>query len=152
MDVRVVGTDEWPMWRDVRLAALTVSPEAFKSRLEDWERGGERRWRERLAMPGAYNIVAQRDGAAVGVASGVPGADGDVELRSVWVDPDARGCGVAGRLIAAVEAWARETGARTLRLSVLRGNDGAMALYRRHGFAFTGESDDRELVMAKALD
>jgi len=151
VDVRVVGADEWPLWRDVRLAALTRSPEAFRSRLADWAHGGERQWRERLTLPGAHNLVAERDGAPVGLARGVPAGDGVVELHSVWVHPDARGCGVGARLVEAVETWARGRGARTLRLGVLADNDGAVALYRRLGFAAT-EDDGREIVMAKRLD
>ncbi len=152
---------DWPLWREVRLAALTEAPHAFKARLADWHRGGEERWRARLGTPGAYNVVALLDGRAVGVASGLPG-EGDGgrtwELRSVWVGPEARGRGVADRLVAAVERQARQAGATEFKLAVLPGNDAAIALYRRHGFVATGECGDvlpdgvtRERVMAKAL-
>ncbi|GAB2770646.1 hypothetical protein GCM10027091_02530 [Streptomyces daliensis] len=150
--------DDWPLWRDVRLAALAEAPLSFKSRIEDWHRGGEERWRARLAMAGAHNIVALLRGQAVGMASGLP-VDGDTgELRSVWVSPEARGRGVGDLLVAGVEAWARSSGATTLRLAVLPGNEPAMTLYRRHGFGFSPElgdllSDDgaRERVMVKTL-
>ena len=85
-------------------------------------------------------------------------ADGVVELISMWVRPDARGRGVGDALIEAVEAWARRTGAATVRLAVAEGNDRAEALYRRHGYRRTGEVDHmpdgvrREYVLAKALD
>ncbi|GAA1287336.1 GNAT family N-acetyltransferase [Streptomyces javensis] len=162
--LRVVTTDDWPLWRDVRRTALAEAPHAFKSRLADWHRGGEERWRARLEMPDAYHVVALLDGRAVGMAGGMPGdgdGDGDgrpPELRSVWVSPEARGQGVGGRLIAAVENWALRRGATALRLAVLPGNAPAIALYERHGFAATGEPGDlladgvtRELVMVKAL-
>ncbi|MFE2182326.1 GNAT family N-acetyltransferase [Streptomyces sp. NPDC059455] len=162
--LRVVTTDDWPLWRDVRRAALAEAPHAFKSRLADWHRGGEERWRARLEMPDAYHVVALLDGRAAGMASGMPGdggGDGDgrpPELRSVWVSPEARGHGVGGRLIAAVETWALRTGATALRLAVIPGNAPAIALYERHGFAATREPGDlladgvtRELVMVKAL-
>ncbi|MFC8829331.1 GNAT family N-acetyltransferase [Streptomyces sp. NPDC057137] len=96
--------------------------------------------------------------AAVGMASGVPGDSGVCELRSVWVGPGARGLGVADRLIAAVETWARQSGATTLRLAVIPGNEPAAALYRRNGFVRTDERGDRlsdgvttEDVMTKTL-
>ncbi|WP_344011625.1 GNAT family N-acetyltransferase [Streptomyces thermospinosisporus] len=156
--LRVLTTDDWPLWRDVRLAALTEAPRSFKSRLEDWPCGGEERWRARLAMPEAHNLVAFLRGQAVGMASGLP-VDGDTcELRSVWVSPVARGCGVGDLLVAEVEAWARRWGATTLRLAVIPGNEPAVTLYQRHGFDFSGEvgglvSPDgvRERVMAKTL-
>ncbi|MET9556671.1 GNAT family N-acetyltransferase [Streptomyces sp. NPDC006645] len=156
--LRVVTTNDWPLWRDARLAALAEAPYAFKSRLGDWRRGGEERWRARLEMPGAYNVLASLDGRTAGMASGLPGDGGVCELRSVWVGPDARGRGVADQLIAAVETWARRSGATTLRLAVIPGNDPAVAVYSRNGFVLTVERGElladgvtREQVMAKAL-
>lgn len=156
--LRVLTTNDWPLWRDARLAALAEAPYAFKSRLGDWHRGGEERWRARLEMPGAYHVLASLDGRTVGMASGMPGDAGVCELRSVWVGPEARGRGVADRLIAAVETWARRSGATTLKLAVIPGNDPAVAVYSRNGFVLTVERGDllsdgvtRERVMAKAL-
>lgn len=156
--LRVLTTSDWPLWREARLAALTEAPHAFKSRLGDWDRGGEELWRARLETPGTYNVVASLDERTVGMASGVPGDGGVCELRSVWVGPDARGLGVADRLIAAVETWARQSDATTLKLAVIPGNEPAVALYRRNGFVLTDErgallSDGMttEQVMAKPL-
>ncbi|GLW98485.1 N-acetyltransferase [Microtetraspora sp. NBRC 16547] len=146
------------MWRDVRLAALTEAPHAFKSRLADWHRGGEERWHARWEMPDAHHVVALLDGRAVGMADGVPGDDGTRELKSVWVSPEVRGRGVGERLIAAVETWALQSGATVLRLTVIPGNEPAIALYQRNGFVASGELGDlladgvtREHVMKKAL-
>ncbi|PWR10163.1 GNAT family N-acetyltransferase [Micromonospora acroterricola] len=158
LNLRTVTIDDWPLWREVRLAALAEAPHAFKSRLAEWHSGGEERWRSRLEMPGSYNIVALLDDQAVGMAAGVPGDNGISELRSVWVGPKARGRGVGDQLIAAVETWALRSDARTLKLAVIPGNEAAIALYRRNGFVVTGElgsllSDGvtREQLMEKAL-
>ncbi|KAF4406828.1 MULTISPECIES: GNAT family N-acetyltransferase [Streptomyces] len=159
VQLRAMTPDDWPRWRDARLAALADAPHAFKSRLADWHRGGEEQWRARLEAPGTYNVLALLDGdRTAGMASGVPGDGGVCELRSVWVGPDARGRGVADRLVGAVEEWALRSGAAALRLTVIPGNEPAAALYRRHGFAATGELGavlrdgvTRELVMAKRL-
>ncbi|MFJ9849197.1 GNAT family N-acetyltransferase [Streptomyces sp. NPDC101150] len=140
--LRVLTIDDWPLWQDVRLAALAEAPHSFKSRLEDWHCGGEERWRARLAMPGAHNIVAFLRGQAVGMAGGLPVDRDACELRSVWVSPEARGCGVGDLLVTVIEAWARRSGATTLRLAVIPGNGPAMTLYQRHGFDFSGELGD----------
>ncbi|SHF59290.1 GNAT family N-acetyltransferase [Streptoalloteichus hindustanus] len=156
--LRVLTTADWPLWRDVRLAALGEAPHAFKSRLADWHSGGEARWRARFELPETHNIVALLDGRAVGMACGLLGDGGVCELRSVWVGPEARGRGVGGRLIVAVETWARQSGATSLKLAVFPDNEPAVALYRRSGFVDTDELGDllpdgvtRERVMAKAL-
>lgn len=158
LSVRVLSPADWPAWRDVGIAALTEAPHAFKSRLADWERGGADRWRARLELPGSHNVVAELDGQTVGVASGVPAGDGISELRSVWVSLVARGRGVADRLVANVANWATRSGATTLKLAVLPGNEPAVAMYRRNGFVPSDELGEllpdgvsREQVMVKAL-
>lgn len=151
ISVRKVTAADWPLWRELRLAALADAPDAFAARLDDWHRGGERIWRERLTLPGAYNIVAERDGRPVGIARGVPGEGGAAWIHSVWVTPDARGSGAGARLLSAVEEWARSRGSVELRLQVLEHNERAIVAYRRQGFVRTGEAGDGEIVMAKAL-
>ncbi|MER6910714.1 GNAT family N-acetyltransferase [Streptomyces sp. NPDC000594] len=146
VEVRALDPDDWPLWRGLRLAALAEAPRAFGSTLGDWQGEGDReeRWRARLGIPGALDLVALLDGRPVGMASGVPegpepGGSGAVELISVWVDPAARGRGVGDRLIQEIETWAAGRGAPLLKLSVRHGNDTALALYTRHGFRDTGE-------------
>ncbi|SOD62643.1 Ribosomal protein S18 acetylase RimI [Streptomyces zhaozhouensis] len=158
MSLRVVTSDDWPLWRDLRVAALTDAPHAFRARLADWESGGREQWRARLATPGAHHVVAVRDGRPVGMVRGVPGDGPRSELRSLWVDSEARGAGVGDRLVASVTAWALRSGARTLRLAVVPGNEAALALYLRHGFVAVGAPGEpladgvtRERVLDKAL-
>ncbi|HEX6499910.1 MAG TPA: GNAT family N-acetyltransferase [Micromonosporaceae bacterium] len=158
--LRTLAADDWLIWRQLRLAALSEAPYAFSSRLADWQGDGDReeRWRARLAIPGSYNAIALLDGEPVGMASGVPGDDGVAELISMWVAPAARGRGVGDALIDAVAQWARRRGSRTLRLAVRSDNAAARVLYERNGFRYTGELGDlmpdavrHELVMAKPL-
>ncbi|WP_444950439.1 GNAT family N-acetyltransferase [Micromonospora ureilytica] len=161
IEIRVLTPDDWPTWRELRLAALTEAPGAFGSRLADWQGDGDReqRWRDRLSIPGSHNLVAVLDGRPVGMASGVPTADPLVmDLISMWVHPDARGRGVGDRLVNEVAHWAREHGADRLRLSVMPQNARAKALYHRAGFALTDELGDllpdggsREQVMLRPL-
>jgi GNAT superfamily N-acetyltransferase len=80
------------------------------------------------------------------------------ELVSMWIAPAGRGRGVGDALMAAVEAWARGTGASVLKLAVADGNKPAHKLYLRNGFTDTDEPGDlmpdgvrRELVMRKQL-
>jgi GNAT superfamily N-acetyltransferase len=157
-ELRVLTPDDWPVWRELRLAALAEAPQAFGSRLADWQGEGDRevRWRDRLSIPGSHNLVALVDGEPAGMASGIPDDEpGVAELISMWVSPAARGRGVGDRLLAAVEQWARQAGAGALKLLVYEGNANARALYRRAGFTETGEllpdGDRREVVMLKPL-
>ncbi|MGV9316554.1 N-acetyltransferase family protein [Streptomyces sp. NPDC003691] len=156
--LRIITSDDWPLWREIRVAALTDAPHAFKACLADWHRGGQEQWRARLTIPGSYNVVALRESRPVGMVRGIPGDSGTSELRSLWVSPEARGDGVGDQLIEAVTTWALRSGSTTLTLAVIPGNESATGLYQRHGFITTGERGDllpdgvtREQVMARRL-
>ncbi|WP_280354359.1 GNAT family N-acetyltransferase [Nocardia otitidiscaviarum] len=150
--LRVLTGPDWPLWRWLRLTALSDAPHAFTSAVADWGCGAERRWRVRFDDPATYNVAAFIGGRPVGMASGVPAEHAVVELRSVWVSPLARGKGVGGALIAAVETWARGRSAATLRLAVLPANTAAVVLFERHGFvAATRNGSPDEVVMHKRL-
>jgi GNAT superfamily N-acetyltransferase len=142
IDVRAVGADEWPLWRDLRLEALREAPDAFGASLVEWQGEGdtETRWRARLSTV-PFNAVAYLHGVPAGMASGTAlDEDGTSELISRWVAPFARGHGVGEALVAAVIRQAREKGARTLALDVVEGNEPARTLYLRCGFLDAGQA------------
>ncbi|HEX4216202.1 MAG TPA: GNAT family N-acetyltransferase [Candidatus Dormibacteraeota bacterium] len=155
ISLRRIGADQWGLWRELRLEALAEAPEAFGSKLAEWQGTGdtERRWRARLdSVP--LNLIADLDGTPAGMVSGV-GEGGEVELISMWVAPFARGAGVGDALIEAVIAWAASLQPTRIQLEVREDNEHAAALYRRHGFADAGrvepaapdEPPERRMVM-----
>jgi GNAT superfamily N-acetyltransferase len=106
-----------------------------------WEgRAAESELGERGAV-----FVAVDDGRSVGMAGGFMLDDSGAVamLWGMWVDPLARRSGLAQRLVEAVAAWARDAGARQLRLAVTDCEESkpAAALYRKLGFADTGERE-----------
>ncbi len=147
IEIRPLRSDDWAEWRAVRLEALGDSPEAFTSKLADWEGPGdtEPRWRSRLETV-EYNVLATLDGQSAGQVSGlvVSSRPSTVELISMWVAPFARGKGVGDRLIEAVMEWARQRPAERVVLDVMIANSAARNLYERHGFvALDDRVDDR---------
>ena len=145
VDALELAPDDWPLWRRLRQAALADAPQAFGSTLAQWTGPGdtEQRWRSRL-QDVELNLVLIVDGEPVGMVSATaPDADGEVEMISMWVSPQARGQGVGDEAIRRVLAWAadRHPGAPVV-LSVKRTNARARELYSRHGFADAGPSPD----------
>ncbi|MDI2132299.1 GNAT family N-acetyltransferase [Yinghuangia seranimata] len=163
IEMHVLSADDWPLWRDLRLQALTEAPNAFGTTLAEWQGDGDReeRWRARLDIPGSYNLVALVNGRPSAMASGIPGPDeepGVAELISMFVTPPARGHGVVDALIADIARWAAERGNTVLRLSVVPDNTRATHAYERNGFQHTDILGDptpdglsRELVMELPL-
>ena len=133
--VRRLGPDDWRTYRDIRLAMLQESPEAFGSRYADAVDFDEQTWRGRLTS--CEHHLAELDGRPVGSA-GLGWQDGEAHLIGMWVDPAGRrGWGGAGR-VAAVLARAAATGHDRVRLDVVDGNVAARRLYERMGFVPTG--------------
>jgi ribosomal protein S18 acetylase RimI-like enzyme len=135
-----LSSNDWPLWRSLRLQALAEAPYAFGSKLADWQGAGdiEARWRERLtAVP--FNLIAVLRNYPAGMMSATePDSDGTVELISLWVAPSVRGCGVGDALIEAAIGWAVEQKASQISLDVTEGNRYATKLYVRHGFLESG--------------
>jgi ribosomal protein S18 acetylase RimI-like enzyme len=136
-----VTADDWQRWRAIRREALAETPHAFSSTLAQWSGAGdtETRWRERLEnVP--YNLLALIGGEPAGMASGTAPDGDEVELISMWVAPHARGRGIGDALVEAVIAWGRRNRVRRVALDVMRANEPAIRLYRRHGFYVIDEA------------
>jgi putative acetyltransferase len=87
-----------------------------------------------LEDPGVTVWVARLSDDAVGMVALVDGGDGSAEIKRLFVDDSARGYGIAGALLAAVEERARETGVAVIRLETGPRSDAALALYEKHGY------------------
>jgi len=153
VDLRVLSDDDWKLWRDLRLAALAEAPYAFGATLAGWQDAEEERWRDRLRLPGARDLVAYLGDEPVGMATGVPTGPGVVEIISVWVSPAGRGRGVGDALVEAIAVWAAEAGVPSLKLAVRADNAPARRLYERAGFRHVGpnEEDPAEVLMERTL-
>lgn len=131
-------TADWRVVRDVRLHALKDAPDAFGSTYAREEAFTEEDWIRRLAGENSVTFLGRLEDRTVGIVGGWRDGAG-VELVSMWVDPAARGNGVANPLIEAVVGWATAIGDQRVHLWVTVGNDAARRLYQRCGFVDTGE-------------
>jgi ribosomal protein S18 acetylase RimI-like enzyme len=135
----------------MRKSQLTTSPHAVhirRSRLADldalWElenrvfetdRMSRRGLRRILASPSAVALVAEADGATVGVAIVLFRARSRIaRLYSLAVAPKHTGRGIASALLIAAEKAARSRGSHHLRLEVHEKNHGAINCYRKAGY------------------
>jgi len=76
-----------------------------------------------------------------------------VPSLGIAIHPDHRGRGLAPVLMSFLHAAAAVRGAQRVRLRVHQGNDRAIQLYRRQGYAFDERPDAAGLLVAyKALD
>jgi RimJ/RimL family protein N-acetyltransferase len=166
VQIRQLMPGDAALYRSIRLEGLKQSPEAFGSTF-DAEFTKPLAWFfDRLSSSvvfGAIHDTKILDAKILGVA-GFAVRDGDKEahkglLWGMYVRPDARGAGVARRLVEAVLAHARPH-VELIQLSVVVGNEQARRLYARLGFVeygieknslkYGGRYHD-EILMAKDL-
>ena len=92
------------------------------------------------AVDGAATLIAcSGDGRRLGYIRLRPATDGVTDEACGYISllattPEAEGTGVAARLMAAAEDWARGRGYRLLSLDVFADNKRAVEFYERRGF------------------
>ena len=89
---------------------------------------------ESLAKPGTHLFVARVAEKAVGLCAVFERGTGEVELKRMIVDAEAREQGVGAALVRGVETEARRLGADLVLLEVGVRNTEAQSLYHRAGF------------------
>jgi len=138
--IRTFAAHEWHIYKDLRLAALTESPDAFGSTLAKEAERSDAEWSNRLLSgvnsPWDFPVMAEVSGQFIGLAWGrIEESNLEVaNLYQVWVHPNYRRVRAGQMLLEAVIAWAITKQARYLELDVTCGNTPAMRLYTRAGF------------------
>ncbi|EYD73974.1 IAA acetyltransferase [Rubellimicrobium mesophilum DSM 19309] len=98
---------------------------------------------DELAQPHIDFWIAEADVQPLGCVA-LARLDGYGEVKSMFVDPAARGRGVGAALMAALEQRAHATGLPLLRLETGDDLHAAHRLYHRHGFSDCGPFGDYE--------
>ncbi len=163
--IRQIQVDEWLLLKEVRLAALEDSPDAFATKLEQAVKNPDEYWKTR-SRDGAegekeFCVLAIDDDEPIGMAIGWPDKDDPliIYLISMWVDPSHRGSQVAMSLLDKIFEWAVDRGASSILAGVMPANSRALAFYTKLGFEQMNEPDSDhpavtgcELVIEKKLE
>jgi len=137
--IRQLTPGDAALYRSIRLEGLKESPEAFGSTF-DAEFTKPLAWFfDRLSSSVVFGAI--RDARILGAAGfAVRQEEKEAHKGLLWgmyVRPDARGAGIARRLVEAVIAYARAR-VELVQLSVVVGNEQARRLYARLGFVEYG--------------
>jgi RimJ/RimL family protein N-acetyltransferase len=137
--IRRVTASDWLEMKRLRLAALATDRMAFGSTFEAESAFGDDVWIDRARASATSDeratwVALDRGGRMIGML-GVLIEEEGAKLFGTWVDPVARGEGVAGRMLDTVIAWV-EAGhpALPIALSVNPAFEAAVRLYRSRGF------------------
>ena len=139
IEIRRLTPADATVYRDIRLAGLSDSPEAFGSTF-DRENAKPLAWFcDRLRNSQVFGAFRSTDLAGI---AGFVIREGEKErhkglLWGMYVRPDSRNAGVGRQLVEAVIDHARD-GVEVIQLSVVSGNESARRLYARLGFVEYG--------------
>ena len=103
-------------------------PEGFDRRADG------RTVRDEFLPPRGRLLIARLDGDPVGCGAFRAWTPGIVEIKRMWVAPEARRLGIGGELLEALERLARRRRARAIRLDTHATLAEALRLYRRAGY------------------
>jgi len=154
MEIRVTQKQDWLLLKQIRLAALQDTPTAFGVSYQTAAADSDVQWQVRAAGERTWFWLAFDDDRPVGLVGAGFRDPARYELIAMWVEPAARGAGVADALVAAVKARAVELGLEALYLEVAPENTRAVQFYQRHGFVFMDEwepIDSHPHILAQSM-
>jgi RimJ/RimL family protein N-acetyltransferase len=126
---------DWQVFAGVRLRALTESLGQDDPQYRQEVAFTAAQWRRRLRDHAQFAaLIGDRPVGLIGAQQ--ENAE-TVYLYSLWLDPAARGQGLARPLVAAAVDWASDRKARMVTLRVAADNASARAVYESLGFRTT---------------
>ncbi len=147
--VRLTETD-WRLFATVRLRALTDSLGEDDPQYRQESTFTAAQWRRRLREHAQF--AAMLDDKPVGLIGAQQENAETVYLYSLWLDPAARGHGLARQLVEAAVRWARDRQAQVVTLRVAVDNAVARGVYENLGFLpVTGERVNARDEVAMSL-
>jgi GNAT superfamily N-acetyltransferase len=164
--VHLLRENDWDTYRQIRLRALAMSPEAFVSTVEEEEQFEEPLWRARMVRAARFvSMDGERPVGVLSVRTTPPSETGQefdeqiangAELFGLWVEPGMRGHGIPEQLVDAAARRARDHGLKHLVYWVSIDNGPAVGFASGYGFRPTdtrrparvgGEDDTVEAAM-----
>jgi RimJ/RimL family protein N-acetyltransferase len=141
---------DWRLFAGVRLRALTDSLGENDRQFQQEVSFTAAQWRRRLRDHAQFAALV--DDRPIGLIGAQLETAESVYLYSLWLDPAARGYGLARELVATAVNWACDRRARTVTLRVAADNAVARGVYESLGFTLaTAETSSPQGEVAMSL-
>ncbi|MBK4996450.1 GNAT family N-acetyltransferase [Pseudomonas sp. S37] len=144
MNIRATTEKDWMLLKHVRLAALLDAPTAFGVSYATAAGYSDEQWKQRASSTGTEFWLAFQAGKPVGMVGAAISESKRFNLIGMWVEPAARGSGIAKKLVDSVKARSSERGFDGVYLDVAPENAIASRFYLRQGFVFLDEWEPLE--------
>lgn len=133
-------SEEWQLYRDLRLRALTEDPQAFASKYEDNAKHPDEYWKQRLGdahtKERQWLLFAKVGDKIVGQVGAMAERDiDDAHIIGVYVIPEARGKGISKLLMKDLVSRIKKiTEIKKITVDVNPEQQSALNLYKNSGF------------------
>jgi ribosomal protein S18 acetylase RimI-like enzyme len=139
-DIRLLTVDEWVELRNIRLAALRESPNAFLSTYQREVVYDADGWRAEFIRGSWYmGMLAGRPVSLLGATREAGVSVNERYLEYLWVSPEYRRFGIARGMLIRVFEHLRAANVHIAFVWVLDSNEAARRLYERIGFVSTNQ-------------
>jgi len=137
--IKQLHSQAWALWKEIRLEALKLHPEAFTSSYEEEALWEDEKFKQQLEK--SYVFAAFMDHKLVGVSGFFVLEPQKIKHRGllfgVYIRKEHRGKGVAKQLLKEIINHARQKVVQ-LHCTVNAKNKDAFKLYQNHGFQLYG--------------
>lgn len=140
MRIEFLQAADWQRVKQLRIAALKDTPDAFASTLEHALNLDDTQWINAFEELATFIIVSDKKDLGMVRCAPDKSDSSCAFLISMWVAPEIRRTGAATKLVQAVIQWAKANGYSRLLLDVANDNFAAIALYSKLKFGPTGET------------
>ena len=141
MEIVQLASDDWELYRDLRLRAVEDNPQSFLSTPDEVMAKEEKVWREQLANMWFAVVGGKLVGMIGAIRTGRAKDNHFFDVVSFFVLPEFRGKGVGRALLKHVIELAKANPEIVkLRLGVTTTQTGAIELYKSLGFEKIGHS------------
>lgn len=136
--VETVSLDEWALYKDLWLDALTTDPQAFAYSLDTVSQWDEVAWKtdiQKSFRENARTFVAKTPNAYIGMMGYYQKGDHEVRIFGVYVRSAFREHGVGAKMMQVLlDSLSRNRNITTVSLSVNKQQESAIAFYTHCGF------------------
>lgn len=150
----ILVRDQWPIVREMRLAALRESPQAFLGVFEDELIFQPDDWIKTFESASWHGCFIADSPVGIAKSSILTEHPEERYIESFWVNPQHRNRRIARLIVHSIVDEARREGRLFIRLSVLHTNRAAIAVIRQLGFSrrVPSRTNEREICLELLID
>ncbi|MCB1024704.1 MAG: GNAT family N-acetyltransferase, partial [Acidobacteria bacterium] len=140
--IKQIDTNDWEIFRDVRLRALKTDPAVFGSNFERESAQTEDEWKEPLATVDCAIFIIFRDDSPIGMTAIAVKREDPTRKTAIlwgsWLEPDSRRKGISKLMYQARLDWAKKhPDIEKIVVSHRASNHSSKFANQKHGFKYT---------------